>query len=74
MQVSVHDTDIGIRPEDQPKLFEAFSQLEGSLLRKEGTGLGLQLNQKLAELLGGQISFKSKYGKGSIFTLSLPES
>jgi PAS domain S-box-containing protein len=69
---SVHDAGIGIRPEDQPKLFGAFSQVEGSLRRNEGTGLGLHLSQKLAQLLGGQITFKSEYGKGSTFTLSLP--
>jgi len=73
-QVSVHDTGIGIPFEDQSKLFQAFSQLERKPRRNEGAGLGLQLSQKLAELLGGQISFKSEYGKGSTFTLSLPES
>jgi signal transduction histidine kinase len=69
-QLSVHDTGIGIKPEDQPKLFQAFSQVDGAR-RHEGTGLGLQLSQKLAELLGGRIHFKSEYGKGSTFTLSL---
>lgn len=75
VQLSVHDTGIGILPEDQAKLFQPFSQVErGARRRHEGTGLGLQLSQKLAELLGGQISFKSEYGKGSTFVLWLPAS
>ena len=74
VQLSVHDTGIGILPADQSKLFRAFSQVERNPHRHQGTGLGLQLSQKLAELLGGQITFKSEYGKGSTFTLHLPES
>jgi PAS domain S-box-containing protein len=72
---SVQDTGVGIKPEDQPKLFQAFARLERDGRRpEEGTGLGLHVSQKLAELLGGQINFKSEYGKGSTFTLALPES
>jgi two-component system, sensor histidine kinase and response regulator len=76
-QLSVHDTGIGILPEDQPKLFQVFSQVECKTSRRkrnEGAGLGLHLSRKLAELLGGQINFKSEYGKGSTFTISLPDS
>jgi signal transduction histidine kinase len=72
-RLSVHDTGMGILPEDQAKLFQPFIQVGREKHRQEGTGLGLQLSQKLAELLGGQINFKSEYGKGSTFTLSLPE-
>jgi PAS domain S-box-containing protein len=69
----VADTGIGIRPEDQVKLFEAFSQLGGNASRRlEGTGLGLHLSQKLAALMGGYIHFKSEFGKGSSFCLLLP--
>jgi PAS domain S-box-containing protein len=72
-EISLHDTGVGIRPEDQEKLFQAFTQMEhGGPRRYEGTGLGLHLSQKLAGLLGGKIRFRSEYGKGSTFTLSLP--
>ena len=70
---SVSDTGSGIRAEDQAKLFQAFSQLGGSRKRQEGTGLGLHLSQKLAELLGGHITLRSEHGKGSTFTLILTE-
>ena len=74
LEISVEDTGIGIRPEDQKKLFGAFTQVDDSSNRRyEGTGLGLHLSRKLAEALEGRIEVKSEYGKGSIFTLVLPE-
>lgn len=70
----ITDTGIGIRPEEQERLFQAFEQLDQSSLRRyEGTGLGLYLSQKLAFLLGGSIEFQSVYGQGSIFKLVIPE-
>lgn len=73
-EISVADTGIGIGDEDQAKLFAAFAQVDSSAGRRhEGTGLGLHLNQKLAELLGGEIVFHSVRGKGSTFTLLLKE-
>jgi signal transduction histidine kinase len=70
--LQVIDTGIGIRPEKQASLFQAFSQAESTVrYRQDGTGLGLYLSQKLAELLGGQIVFESTYGTGSTFTLLL---
>jgi protein-histidine pros-kinase len=69
----VSDTGAGIRPEDQARLFQAFSQIDTLGKRaQEGTGLGLYLSQKLATLLGGTISFQSEYGRGTTFTLTLP--
>jgi len=71
----ISDTGCGIRPEDQARLFQAFSQVDSSSTRRhEGTGLGLHLSQKLAELLGAKITFHSEFGKGSIFTLRIPGS
>ena len=70
---SVSDTGVGIKPEDQARLFQAFEQLDVSSTRKyEGTGLGLYLCQNLARLLGGELSVTSEYGKGSTFTFTLP--
>lgn len=72
VSVSVADTGVGIRPGDQEKLFQAFTQMSSpEKPRPQGTGLGLHLSRKLAELMGGSISFHSEYGKGSTFTLSL---
>lgn len=72
MEISVTDTGIGIRPEDQAKLFQAFSRVDTERAKRpEGTGLGLHLSQRLAELLGGRIQLHSEYGKGSKFTLVL---
>jgi PAS domain S-box-containing protein len=72
LHITVEDTGVGIPVEDQPKLFGAFSRV-GSLRPRvsEGTGLGLHLSQKLAELLGGQITFVSQAGQGSSFCLQL---
>ncbi len=73
-EISVTDTGTGIRTEDQAKLFQAFSRVNlAESRRSEGTGLGLHLSQRLAEILGGQILMQSEYGKGSRFTLVLGE-
>jgi two-component system sensor histidine kinase/response regulator len=70
VEFSVQDTGVGIRPEDQARLFTEFTRLDGTR-HKEGTGLGLHLSQKLAALLGGTIICQSEYGKGSTFTLAI---
>ena len=70
---TVWDTGIGIPAEKQHLIFQKFQQLEKPLTRRyEGTGLGLVLTQRLARLHGGDISFISKAGVGSQFTLLLP--
>ncbi len=70
---SVSDTGIGIKPEDQERLFLAFEQVDRSTTRRfEGTGLGLYLCRNLAAMLGGELGMTSEFGKGSTFTLTLP--
>ena len=73
-EISVADTGVGIRAEDQGSLFQAFYQVRGSgQAQQPGTGLGLHVSQKLANLLGGQIFFQSESGKGSTVTLVIKE-
>lgn len=70
---TVWDTGIGIPTEQQHLIFQKFQQLEKPLNRRfDGTGLGLVLTQRLARLHGGDVSFISKIGEGSQFTLLLP--
>ena len=73
LEVRVIDTGMGIKKEDMDKLFQPFQQIDVSLTKKhEGTGLGLHLSKKLADLLSGDISAKSEYGRGSEFTFTMP--
>ena len=73
LEVRVIDTGMGIKKEHMDKLFQPFPQIDVSLnKRHEGTGLGLHLTKKLVNLLGGDISAKSEYGRGSEFTFTIP--
>ncbi|MCG2810565.1 MAG: HAMP domain-containing histidine kinase [Candidatus Aminicenantes bacterium] len=73
LEFSVSDTGIGIAEKDIPRLFAPFEQLDSSLARKyEGTGLGLSMVKRLAELHGGTVSVHSELGKGSCFTVRIP--
>lgn len=70
----VEDTGCGIRPEDLEKIFEDFRQVDSKKNRSvEGTGLGLAIVKHLVELMGGTIGVESVYGKGTVFTITVPQ-
>jgi signal transduction histidine kinase len=73
-QIAVADTGIGIAEDHVPLIFEEFRQVGTDRVRRsEGTGLGLALTKKFVELHGGTIEVRSELGKGSTFTVTLPE-
>jgi signal transduction histidine kinase/CheY-like chemotaxis protein len=73
LRFEVRDTGIGISPQDQPRLFHPFSQLDASTTREySGSGLGLAISKKIIDRMGGRIGVKSQPGKGSTFWFSLP--
>ena len=70
---AVTDTGIGIADEDQERIFQEWTQVEGKLQKvAKGSGLGLPLSRKLAQLLGGNVYVKSKLGQGSMFVAVIP--
>ncbi|QDT41581.1 Autoinducer 2 sensor kinase/phosphatase LuxQ [Gimesia alba] len=71
----ISDTGMGISDAEMHHIFQPFGQADSSTSRKHGgTGLGLTITKRIAELLGGNVSLKSEYGKGSEFTLSIAAS
>ncbi|MEQ1707711.1 MAG: ATP-binding protein [Terricaulis sp.] len=71
--ISVRDTGIGMSPEHMSRLFQPFVQADPSITQRYGgTGLGLTITRRLAQLLGGEVGVQSTLGKGSVFTLNIP--
>jgi signal transduction histidine kinase len=72
LEITVNDTGIGIRKEDMAKLFNAYYQVDPRASRRiEGTGLGLSITKKLAEMMDGEVSVESEFGKGSSFHVKI---
>jgi len=73
VEITVEDTGIGIKAEDQHKLFKPFSQVDAFSSKKfQGTGLGLSLVKQIVHLHGGYVWFRSKTGEGSTFAFAIP--
>jgi signal transduction histidine kinase/DNA-binding response OmpR family regulator len=73
VEVAVEDTGVGIAPEVLPLVFDEFYQADGQLTRSRGgSGLGLAISQRLARLMGGEVTARSEIGVGSVFTVTIP--
>lgn len=73
VEIKISDTGMGIPKEAIPRLFDSFTQLDGSITRRfGGTGLGLSITRQLIELMGGSIEVKSTVGEGSEFSVTIP--
>jgi PAS domain S-box-containing protein len=72
VEISVTDTGLGMTPEQMAELFQPFNRLGRERSAQEGTGIGLVISQRLAELMGGSLRARSVTGEGSVFILSLP--
>jgi signal transduction histidine kinase/DNA-binding response OmpR family regulator len=73
LEFAVSDTGIGLEPDQQERLFQSFSQVDPSTARKYGgTGLGLVISRRFAQMMDGDITVQSELGEGSVFTVRLP--
>ncbi len=73
VEIRVEDTGMGIKSENLDRIFDSFQRVDERKNRSiEGTGLGLAITKQITELMGGEISVTSEYGKGSVFTVTLP--
>ena len=73
VQISVSDSGLGIKEEDQPRIFGKFMRAnDGEALKSPGTGLGLNITKSLVEMHGGKIWFESKFREGTTFYFALP--
>ncbi len=73
LRINVHDSGYGIPPEKVDRLFTPFERLGAEQSEVEGTGLGLALSKRLVEAMGGALSFETRAGEGSTFTIELAE-
>jgi len=74
LRIDVSDTGKGIKPDDQAKLFNEFVRVDMKKNKDvEGTGLGLVITNRLCAAMGGKLSMESEYGKGSVFTVTIPQ-
>ena len=74
LQFTIQDTGMGIKEEELPKLFDSFAQMDKVKNHaKEGTGLGLSIAKSFIELMNGRIGVQSEYGKGTTFTVTIPQ-
>ena len=74
VNIGVTDTGIGMTPEQMAKLFQEFSQVSSATASKYGgTGLGLAISKRFCQMMGGDITVESEPGRGSTFTMRLPQ-